>query len=82
MGEAKTAVERLRGALASEHFGPHQKRRLHFAFGKLLDSAEEFESAFDNYRAANGLYAESYDPGSHRKLEQNCCCMAATVSDN
>lgn len=67
-GEAGEAIERLQAASAQTSLRPHQNRRLHFALGKLRDSAGEFEAAFQDYRTANELYGDSYDPAAHTQV--------------
>lgn len=63
--KADEAIERLQAASVQENLRPQQKRRLHFALGKLRDAGGEFEAAFLDYRTANDLYADSYDPAGH-----------------
>lgn len=67
-GQSNEAIERLQAASTPESLRPHLRRRLHFALGKLHDSAGEFEAAFRDYRAANRLYGDLHDPSAHAQV--------------
>lgn len=67
-GRSDQAIERLQAALAQDSLRPHQRRRLHFALGKLRDSAGDYGAAFKDYRTANELYGGPHNPSAHAKV--------------
>lgn len=67
LGKCEEAIVRMERLLAGQ--GPsvdaYDRILLHFALGRLLDDAAEYDRAFDHYRRGNDLCGRRVDPEAH-----------------
>ncbi|WP_404366717.1 sulfotransferase [Sphingomonas sp. MMS24-J45] len=65
-------VAAIRGLLGANTLGPDDRAHLHFALGKALEDAADYEPAFQEYQAGNAARraATPYDAAAHSAFVQ------------
>ncbi len=71
------AIRLLQNALDEDGLAVSQQIDLHYAFGKLLDSAGEYDESFRHYEIANELRPASFDQD---KFEQSIDLLISVFS--
>ena len=68
LDRGQEAIDLMERALAGPDLTVKQQQDLHFALGKALDAAADFDRAFAHYADGNRLVKRHFDPAGHNRL--------------
>lgn len=65
MDRCAEAVQYLEAVLATPSLSPQERAKAYFALGNQYDSEAKYDQAFEQYKQANDLVTQTYDPDGY-----------------